>query len=87
MTDPMPATKKAAKKVTAKKATKPTKSFEESLWETLFIDASNMGFLEDRTHKAFADLTGKLTTQIQKEEALNQEIKSQLSIVGITLEF
>ena len=120
--------------------------------DTLFIDASNMGFMEDRTHRAFADedintirdaylnwrkgdayedekgfsksanltdiekhkfiltpgryvgipdeendgipyeekiaeLTGKLTTQIQKEEELNQEIQSQLSKVGITINF
>jgi type I restriction enzyme M protein len=131
--------------------------------ETLFIDASSMGYMEDRTHRAFADeditkirdcyrswrilngevrmanseleayadekgfsksatlaaiekhnfiltpgryvgipdeeddgipyaekiadLTHKLSAQIQKEEALNQEIQSQLSKVGINLEF
>jgi len=121
--------------------------------ETLFIDASNMGYMEDRTHRAFADedvakirdsylnwkkgnevyedekgycksasladiekhnfiltpgryvgipeeeddgipyedkiedLTGKLTSQIQKESELNQEIKTQLAKVGITLKF
>jgi type I restriction enzyme M protein len=118
--------------------------------ETLFIDASSMGFMEDRTHRAFADediskirdaylnwrkgdgyddekgfsksakledvekhnftltpgryvgipdeeddgipyeekiadLTSKLSVQIQKEEALNEEIQSQLSKVGITI--
>lgn len=120
--------------------------------DTLFIDASNMGFMEDRTHRAFAeddtakirdsylnwkkgnedyqdvkgycksanlkdiekhnfiltpgryvgipdeiddgipyedkiaDLTGKLTAQIQKEAELNEEIKTQLAKVGITLD-
>lgn len=120
--------------------------------ETLFIDASAMGYMEDRTHRAFADadtekirdaylnwrkqageyedekgfckaaslaeiekhnfiltpgrhvgipdevddgipyeekiadLTGKLTAQIQKEEELNLEIQTQLAKVGITIE-
>lgn len=120
---------------------------------TLFIDASNMGYMEDRTHRAFADedvakirdiylnwrksdegyedekgfcksasladiekhnfiltpgryvgipdeeddgipyeekiadLTGKLTAQIQKESELNAGIKTQLAKVGINLEF
>jgi len=121
--------------------------------ETLFIDASSMGYMEDRTHRAFADediekirdtylnwrkqtgdyedekgfckaanladiekhnfiltpgryvgipdeeddgipyeekiadLTSKLTAQIQKEKDLNQEIQTQLAKVGITLHF
>ncbi len=120
--------------------------------ETLFIAASSMGFMEDRTHRAFAEediskirdaylswrkgdgyedekgfsksanladiekhsfiltpgryvgipeeeddgipyeekiasLTSKLTEQIKKEDALNQQIQSQLSKVGIDLNF
>ena len=34
-----------------------------------------------------ASLTSKLTEQIKKEEALNQEIQNQLKKVGIHLEF
>ncbi len=119
--------------------------------DTLFIDASGMGYMEDRTHRAFAgkdiakirdtylnwrkgndyedekgfcksatladiekhnfiltpgryvgipdeeddgipyeekiaDLTSKLTAQIQKETDLNREIKTQLAKVGVTID-